>query len=193
MLAPSPTITTLSHATGEASPPPLPFERDFELENAKPKRWPWVLFLGAAAAATALFFVYRPAGPLTAPKAASPPSASSEASPTVLLRIQSFPAGASVFDEKTGSALGMTPLQRSFPPANGTMGMILRLAGYKDKIIAVTLDGNSSTTVDLERMEADRVEAAPKPAAPHREPRKTGGARKPPQPQHDEEDEWRVH
>jgi serine/threonine-protein kinase len=193
MPAPSPTITTLSHATGEASPAPLPFERDVDLENVRSRRWPWVLFLGAAAAAAALFLAYRPAGPSTAPKASSPPSTSSEASPSVLLRIQSFPSGASVLDEKTGSALGMTPLQKSYPLANGTMGMILRLAGYKDKTIAVTLDANSSTTVELERREADRAEVAPKPAATHREPRKTGGARNAPKPQHDEEDEWRVH
>jgi hypothetical protein len=71
------------------------------------------------------------------------------------------------------------------------VGVTLRLAGYKDKSVAITLDGNSSTAVDLERMEP--VAAIPKPAAAHAEPRKAGGTRKPLKIPHNEEDEWRVH
>ncbi|HEX7507700.1 MAG TPA: serine/threonine-protein kinase, partial [Polyangia bacterium] len=47
---PNPTITTLSHATGEASPPPLPSDSDMRLEDVRPKRWPLLLVFGAAAA-----------------------------------------------------------------------------------------------------------------------------------------------
>ena len=111
----------------------------------------------------------------------------------VLVRIQSSPAGASVLDEKDGSALGMTPLQRSYPLGKGSMGMTLRLAGYKDKSISVALDGNSSTAVELERVESVPDQAASKPAVTRKEPRKTASTRKPPKPQHNEEDEWRVH
>ena len=196
MPVPSPTITTLSHATGEASPAPLPSESDFDLEAIKPRRWPLVLVLGAAAAAAALFFVFRPASP-PGQSATSPsppaPSSPSEVNPMVLVHIQSSPAGASVLDEKDGSALGMTPLQKSYPLAKGAMTMTLRLPGYKDKSIAVALDGNSSTTVELERVESAPAKAAAKPTATRSEPRKTAGARKPPKPQHNEEDEWRVH
>ena len=198
---PSPTITTLSHATGEASPPPLPSQSDLGLEDVRTKRWPLVLVLGAAAVAAVLFFVFRPAGlwpsmiagRSAVQKTLQPQLSPKEASPAVLVRIQSAPAGASVLDEKDGSAIGMTPLQKSYPLAQGTMGMILRLAGYKDKSITIALDANSSTTVELERMEAAPSEATPKPAATHREPRKIGGAHKPPKPPHNEEDEWRVH
>jgi hypothetical protein len=195
--APSPTITTLSHATGEASPPPLPSESELDLEAVKPRRWPLGVVLGAAGAAAALFFVFRPAslstpaGPAVAQKSPAVQSAPSEA--MVRVRVQSSPAGASVLDERDGSALGMTPLQKSYPQAKGSVGMTLRLPGYKDKSIVVALDGNSSTTVELERMEAVPAEAAAKPAVTRTEPRKSGGAHKPPKPQHDEEDEWRVH
>ena len=196
---PSPTITTLTHATGEASPPPLPSDSDMRLEDVRPKRWPLLLVFGAAAA-TVLFFLLRPAGPPAAMQAgqsfaqkAPAPSAPSEASPTVLVRIQSSPAGASVLDENDGSALGMTPLQKSYPLAKGTMGMVLRLAGYKDRSIVVALDGNSSTTVELERVAAARAEVAHKTTETHAEPRRTGGAHRPPKPKYNEEDEWRVH
>jgi hypothetical protein len=193
---PSPTITTLSHATGDASPVPLLSDSDLDLESVKPRRWPLVLVLGAAAAAAGLFFVFRPASPVgqaavqTSPPARSVPS---EANPIVLVRIQSSPAGASVLDEDHGSALGVTPLQKSYPLAKGALNITLRLAGYKDKPIAVALDGNSSTAVDLERLEAAPAQAAEKPAVTRPQTRKPAGARKPPKPQHDEEDEWRVH
>jgi eukaryotic-like serine/threonine-protein kinase len=199
VLVPSPTITTLSHATGEASPSHLPSESDFDLEAVKPKRWPLVLVLGAVAAAVVLFLVFRPTGQPAAPVSGAAgaqkalPSAASESSPTVVVRIQSSPAGANVIDDKDQSAVGMTPLQKSYPRGNGTTGLILRLAGYKDKSIAVALDGNSSTTVELERIEAATAQVAPKPATTRTEPRKPASARKPPKPQHNEEDEWRVH
>jgi serine/threonine protein kinase len=195
---PSPTITTLSHATGETSSSPEPSESDLGLEAVKPKRWPLLLVLGAATAAAALFFVFRPAGPPAqvstgqpAPaKASSPSAAPSEATPTVLVRIQSYPPGANVLDEKDQSVLGITPLQKAYPLGKGTVGVTLRLTGYKDKSIAIALDGNSSTSVELERMAPVAAEATSKPAAAHAEPRK---AHKPPKTQHNEEDEWRVH
>jgi serine/threonine-protein kinase len=197
---PGPTITTLSHATGEASVSQAPSESDFGLEEVQPRRWPLLLVLGAAAAAAALFFVFRPAaGSLPAsaptghpaPQKATAPSAPSEATRTVLVHIQSSPPGANVLDEKDQSVLGITPLRKSYPQGEGSVGVTLRLAGYKDKSVAITLDGNSSTAVDLERMEP--VAATPKPAAAHAEPRKAGGTHKPPKTQHNEEDEWRVH
>jgi serine/threonine-protein kinase len=193
---PSLTMTTLSHATGEASPAPLPSDSDLDLESVKPRRWPLLLVLGAAAAAAGLFFVFRPASPVgQAAVQTSPParSAPREAKPMVLVRIQSSPAGASVLDDSNGSALGVTPLQTSYPLANGALNITLRLPGYKDKSIAVALDGNSSTAVDLERTEAAPAKAAAKSAVTRPQTRKAAGARMPPKPQQNEEDEWRVH
>jgi serine/threonine-protein kinase len=195
---PSPTLTTLSHATGEASPAPLPSESELHLEDVKTKRWPLLLVLGAVAAAAALFFVFRPAGqsattPASQTAAAKAPSATDEANSTILVRLQSSPTGASVLDERDQSVVGVTPLQKSYPRATGTTGLILRLAGYKDQSIVVALDGNSFATVELERAEVAAAVVAPKTAATQPQPRKTGAARKPPKPQHNEEDEWRVH
>jgi serine/threonine protein kinase len=201
---PSPTITTLSHATGETGVPPLPSDSALGLETVKPRRWPLLLVLGGVAAAAGLFLAFRPAGPLPAAAPLGQPavphkgSAPSEAPATVLVRIHSSPPGASVLDEKDQSVLGITPLQKSYPQGKGSVGVTLRLAGYEDKSIAVALDGNSFTSVALERTqlaahESARPELAKKPAAIRGEPRRPGGARKQPKTQHDEEDEWRVH
>ncbi len=199
---PGPTITTLSHATGEASVSQASSESDLGLEEVQPRRWPLLLVLGAAAAAAALFFVFRPAAgslPASAPtdhpapqKSTAPP-APGEATRTVLVHIQSSPPGASVLDGKDQSELGITPLRKSYPQGDGSVDLTLRLAGYKDKSVAIALDGNSSTAVDLERMQPVAAEATPKPAAVHAEPRKAGGTRKPLKIPHNEEDEWRVH
>jgi serine/threonine protein kinase len=193
---PSPTLTTFSHAMGEASSAPLSSESDVRLEVVKPKRWPLLLVLGAVATAAVLFFVFRPAGPPVATaelSAAKTSPAREEPNSIALVRIQSSPAGASVLDEKDQSLVGVTPLQKSYAQTAGTANLILRLAGYKDKSIAVALDGNSSTMVELERVVDIPAGAAAKPAAARAEARKSGGARKLPKPQHNEEDEWRVH
>jgi len=195
MAVPSPTITTLSHATGEASTSPSTFESEFALESVKPKRWPLILLLGAAAAAGALFFVLRPARPAASGPSTMATTASatpSQAVPTVLMRIQSTPAGASVVDEKDGSVLGVTPFQKSYPRSSETAGVVLRLAGYKDKPVSAALDGNSTITAELERAEAVPTGPTAKSGAP-RGVRNPGVARKAPKPKHNEEDEWRVH
>jgi eukaryotic-like serine/threonine-protein kinase len=198
---PSPSITTLSHSTGDVSTSPAASDSDLGLEQVKTKRWPLLAVLGTAAVGVALFFAFRPPGPPAQvptgqpgpAKMPLPSAASSEATPTVLVRIQSSPPGANVLDEKGQSVLGMTPLRKSYPQGKGSIGVTLRLAGYKDKSITIALDGNSSTAVDLERMEPVAAEATPKPAAARAEPRKPSGARKPPKTQHNEEDEWLVH
>jgi hypothetical protein len=107
--------------------------------------------------------------------------------------IQSSPAGANVLNEKDGTMLGMTPLQKSYPQAKGTMGITLRMAGYKDKSIAVALDENSSISVDLEHVEVVPPKVIVKPAVPRAELRNPSAVQKSPKPMHDEEDEWRVH
>jgi len=197
--ATSPSITTLSRATGEVRTAPESAEGDLDLESVRPKHWPVFLVLGVVAAAAGLFLVLRPATHTTPVRvsessvAKSTPVAATP-SPTVRLLVQSSPAGASVIDEKDGRVLGMTPLQKSYPQATGAMGLVLRLAGYKDKSIVVPLDGNSSTSVDLEHAAAAAPAAAPaKPTAKSADGRKPNPARKPPKPTHSEEDEWQVH
>ena len=191
------TITTFSHATGEASPSPTPSESDLDLDSIRPKRWPIVVVLGAVAAAIALVLVLRTGNPagLSRVEGAAPKSAAVPVAPTAMVHIiiQSSPVGANVLDEKDGTVLGMTPLQKSYPQANGTMGITLRMAGYKDKSIAVALDGNSSISVDLERVEVAPPKVTVKPAVPRAELRKPRAVQKSPKPTLDEEDAWRVH
>jgi serine/threonine-protein kinase len=192
------TISTLSQATGEASLLSASSESDLDLESIKPKRWPIVVILGGVATALALVFIFRTrtlSAPSRVVERAAPQSAAAPIAPpaTVHMLIQSSPAGANVLNEKDGTMLGMTPLQKSYPQAKGTMGITLRMAGYKDKSITVALDENSSISVDLEHVEVAPPKVMVKPAVPRAELRNPSAVQKSPKPMHDEEDEWRVH
>jgi serine/threonine-protein kinase len=195
-----PSITTLSRATGEVRSAAAPDEGDLDFEAVRTKRWPLVLGFGAVVAAAGLFFVLRTGTPPASVRVAERSVPASTAAvvappaPTIRLLVQSSPVGASVIDEKDGHVLGITPLQKSYPQAKGTMGLALRLAGYKDKSIVVPLDGNSSTSVDLERAAAATpADTIPKPVVKSAGARKPIPVRKPLNPTHDEEDEWQVH
>jgi sRNA-binding protein len=98
-----------------------------------------------------------------------------------------------VLDAKDGNVLGVTPLEKTYPQGPNTLNLSLRMTGYKDKAVSVSLDGNSSTSVDLEHAETSPREVARKPAAKPAEPRKPANPRKPAQTTQDKEDEWRVH
>ena len=185
MPSPSPTITTLSRAAGDAS-------SSEELAAMKPRRWPLFVAVGAVAAALAVFFALRLGNIAVEPPKAQPIARTVESPKTVSIAIRTTPAGASVFDEKDGNALGMTPFEKSYPQAERTLGFVLRLAGYKDKNVTLELDGNSSTDVELERVAPPAVPETPKsPPAPNERPKKT--AVKKNKPATNEEDEWRVH
>ncbi|HEY5284327.1 MAG TPA: serine/threonine-protein kinase [Polyangia bacterium] len=196
-----PSITTLSRATGEArSASDQDDQDDQDFEAVRPKRWPLVLGFGAVAAAAGIFFALRtgtPPASVRAPEHPVPESAAAVVTPpaaTVRVFVQSSPVGASVIDEGDGHVLGITPLQKSYPQAKGTMGLGLRLAGYKDKSIVVPLDVSSSTSVDLEReAAATRADTIPKPVVKSAGARKPSPVHKPPNPTHNEEDEWQVH
>ncbi len=195
---PGATITTFSHATGETGPSPAPSDSDPDLDAVTTRRWPIVLALGTLAVAVTLFLVIRPGGSRLPARTSQvlpqrSPAASVAPGAAVHLRIQSSPSGANVLAEKDGSVLGITPLQKTYPQAKGTMAFVLRMAGYKDKSITVALGGNSSTSVELERAEGAPAESTTKPAATRTRARKTGSARKPHKPTRNEQDEWIVH
>jgi hypothetical protein len=187
---PNQTITTLSHARGEAVSPSPELSSDAELAAIRPKRWPLVLGLvGVATVATALFFAFRPGrAPGPAPVAVKPAPAPA----SIRLEIRSTPMGATVFNTGDGTVLGMTPLDRAYPQGQGTMNVLLRLHGYKDRTVSVRLDGSSATGVDLERIEVAAPVPAPKPTVTPASPKKPG-ARKPPQTKQNREEEWLVH
>ena len=199
----SQTISTLSHAMGEAGSPSPDLSTDSEMAAIRPKRWPLLVGVGAVAAAAALFFALRTGGsPTAGPAPAPPPVAAKPAppvaeAPSVRLQIRSSPAGATVSDEKAGTVLGVTPLEKSYPQGNSTLALVLRLQGHKDKTVAVGLEGNSATSVDLERAEPAAAGPAQKPVEPAGGTKKPGGIRKLPKTTQNKEqikeDEWRVH
>jgi serine/threonine-protein kinase len=197
----STTITTFSQATGEASPSPSPSTSasEVELDSMRPRRWPIIVVVGALAVAAGVIFVVR-AGPFSVPPKAptaapsvEPAAARAPAALNVHLQVRSSPAGATVLDAKDGNVLGVTPLEKTYPQGPNTLNLSLRMTGYKDKAVSVSLDGNSSTSVDLEHAETSPREVARKPAAKPAEPRKPANPRKPAQTTQDKEDEWRVH
>jgi len=201
---PSQTITTLSHATGEAAfQEREPATSDAELETIKPRRWPLVLGLFGLAAAAGLFFVLRPGGHAVGTAAPPPPPPVAKQPPPapepvmVRLQLRSSPAGATVSDEKDGSVLGVTPLEKSYPQGKGTLGLVMRLQGYKDKSVAVGLDGDSDTAVDLEKVESRATHGARKHEGRSTASRKSAVQSKPPKATQNKDqyrgDEWRVH
>jgi len=196
----SQTISTLSHAKGETGSLAPELSTDSEMEAIRPKRWPIIAGVGALAVAAALFFALRPAGTPAvgpAPSVATKPAPQPAEAPSVRLQIRSSPAGASVTDEQAGSVLGTTPLEKVYPQGGGTLSLVLRLQGYKDKTVAVGLEGNSSTSVDLERAAPSTTAPVEKPAKPAAEAKKPSGVHKPPKTTQNKEqikeDEWRVH
>jgi serine/threonine-protein kinase len=201
VFAPSPNVTTLSRATGEAASSPITSASDADMEGVRPKRWPIVAAVGAVAAGLALFLVLRPGvspAPVAAGRTAVPDPASGVApsvAPNALVRIRlgSSPAGATVVDDKDGSVLGQTPLEKAYPRGNGVLGVVLRLAGHNDKSVAISLGGDSATSVELEPLDAVRAEDARTPAPAHAEHHAVGARKSPSKPMRDKEDEWRVH
>jgi hypothetical protein len=191
---PSPTLTTLSHATGESQVLEGSPSMDSELEAIQPRRWPLLAGLGAVALAAGLFFALRPGAPGPS-RAVAPPPPRVEPRPTppppgIRVQVRSSPAGATVLDEKAGTVLGMTPLEKSYPQGEGTLGLVLRLHGYKDKSVTVSLDASSTTAVDLERQPSSTGEAGAKAAG--------GKHASPPRPRPKaarpfREEEWIVH
>jgi eukaryotic-like serine/threonine-protein kinase len=196
-----PNITTFSRSTGEVSAK----SSEVELESMRTKRWPLVAVAGVVVAAMAVFLVLRgrpgtPPTPVQATLAAVAGAGVGKptAPATVRVLVRSTPAGASVVDAKEGTILGITPLEKIFKQKSEILGIVIRLEGHKDKAISISLDGNSSTSVDLELAAAVRPEPARGPESARSEPAKTAPAKAPAvrkriQPSLDKGDEWRVH
>jgi hypothetical protein len=199
---PNPSVTTLSRTTGESMPS---FERrasHLDLGSVRTRRWPIFAVVGAVAAGIAVILVLRVGGsppPIVAAQPAVFESVgrvgpSQAPSAMVHLRIGSSPAGATVVDSKEGAVLGQTPLEKFYPQGDGALGVVLRLAGYKDKSVAIGIHENSSTSVILELNEAVRPEIAKKPVATQAEHSSGAKVRKPPpKPTQGKEDEWRAY
>jgi len=88
----------------------------------------------------------------------------------VTLRVTSEPGGAKVSDEASGAALGVTPLVLT-RPRGGSLRLRLEKEGYGGSTRAVTLDGDQSVALTLERSSKPAKPHAHKPHPP--EPRDT--------------------
>jgi serine/threonine-protein kinase len=199
---PSPAITTLSRATGEASVSPAASANHAKLEGVRTMRWPILAVVGAVAVGLSLFLVLRPGaspGPIASAQPAAPENAvrvapSVAPSAPVNVRVSSSPAGATVVDGKDGSVLGQTPFEKYYPESKGVLEVVLRLAGYQDKPLSISLGAGSSTSVNLRPNDIVRAEPTNKPAATSPEHSTEEGARRmPPNPMHRKEEQWRVH
>lgn len=192
-----PTITTLSHAKGEATPPSTSTESDLDLDVVRPKRWPVVVLLSAVLVAAGVAFVTmrpRHGTPIDSTVPAARTAQPTQQTPAMVrVHIESSPAGATVVDQRDQGVLGATPLDRSYPQSPNSLGIVLRLRGYKDKSLTIALDANSEASVDLERAEVVKSSPPDKVTPPHVEPNKPAVRRKPQRPARDKEDEWTVH
>jgi serine/threonine-protein kinase len=205
VLLSSPSVTTLSRATGEANGDRS--GSDGALSSVRRRRWPLVAITGVlVGAAAAVWMLYVRPGHSPAPAPTVQPAqvlVPTPAAPSMVkMLVRSSPAGAAVVDSRQGTVLGMTPLEKSYPQSGEVVPLVIRLDGYKDKPVTVNLDGNSSTSVDLERAEApvsDTSKKDERKTGPSQVPSgkaaaaKAPSGRRPTKPRIDEEDEWRVH
>jgi hypothetical protein len=94
-------------------------------------------------------------------------------------------------EQADGTVLGSTPLQRPFARGEGSKPLVLRLAGYKDKTLAVGLADDSSALVELEPLPQAPSNVGKSPSGDREARKKTAGRVR--KPIRDEEEEWRVH
>jgi serine/threonine-protein kinase len=199
---PNPSATTLSRTTGESMPSSEGLASNLDLQSVRSRRWPTFAVVGAVAAGIAVILFLRVGGspsPIVAAQSAVSENVGRVGpgpapSAMVHVRIGSSPAGATVVDGKEGAVLGQTPLEKFYPQGDGAVGVVLRLAGYKDKSVTIGLHENSSTSVILELNETVRPEIAKKPVATQAEHSSGVKVRKPPpKPTQGKEDEWRAY
>jgi serine/threonine-protein kinase len=118
-----------------------------------------------------------PAPPVAAAPAPAPAPAKAPDIETVKIDVTSSPAGASVVRTDDGAFLGTTPFHTSLAKSAKDLALVIKLDGYEDQRVAVSLvqDGKSNVTL--------RAVAKPAPAEPKAEPtahakaEPTGGAK----------------
>ena len=194
------TITTLANVSGEATSHPDDSRSTDEHVVVRPRHWP-ILAVGTAIALSILLVLVilsskRSASlPISELKVESDPRSAKTGGPAagatlVHLRIHSTPMGATVIDDKDGSILGQTPLEKTFPQGEGSLGLMLRLDGHKDRTVNIGLAEDSSTLVDFQGAEAEATNA---PSSSTAGLRPRAPARKPAKPLQQKEDEWLAH
>jgi hypothetical protein len=94
----------------------------------------------------------RPAVPPPARKPAR------EERPSVVVRINSTPSGATVLEARTGKTLGETPFEGAFPRDRGEARLVVRKSGYRSKDVTVKLGADADLSVTLDKRRAAEPE-----------------------------------
>ena len=136
------TASTLGHGTGEPG------------SQQSKKRPPSRLLIGAISLSVfvAGFMAIRHAlVPRPLPQAPLPSAVSTvQATPTqVTTQVASEPPGALVIDANDSQILGKTPWQRQSEPRSGNLELTLRLAGYSDQSVLLSLSRDDRAYVAL--------------------------------------------
>ena len=164
-LSSSPTGTTLAEAAGESTGEDG--NRTTRRKAGRPRRQPWPFVVAGGIVLIALtlvvgiVFLKREEPTKKLPTATSTENAPGTTHPsppkTVTLRVQSAPTGATVFNDHDKTELGQTPLDKVVAQGEGSLGLTLRLAGYKDENVSLGLGADASVLVNLESLNADRM------------------------------------
>lgn len=86
---------------------------------------------------------------------------------SVLLSIESTPAGADVFLADSGRSIGMTPMKKDWPRGKTPLKLLLRRPNYKDQVVDANIDDDVTLNVLLAHDEPA------KPVAQTKNPPKT--------------------
>jgi serine/threonine protein kinase len=142
--------TTLSSATSEVG--------DDELFLPPKRSKVGFVVLGAAAAALAVGFVtYSKRPQPESPPAAVVPASAAETPPapaepaTVTIRFEVDPSGSHIFRKSDGKDLGHPPLDLQLPRDGGKPEYVVRLEGYKDKVVTADLSRDQTMHISLEK------------------------------------------
>ncbi len=181
-------ITTFGHTTGEAT---VPDEWGQPEPGRRSRAWTIAAVGMVVAIALGLGFLQlrRSGGDRSATQSPSlvPPPAAAPTPAMVHVRVSSVPAAATVVDNRDGTTLGETPLDKVLPKGNGTLALTVRLPGYQDESVALALAADASAVINLKAVaaEGDR-KATP---STERARAKTAGKR----PAKATPDEWVAH
>mgnify|MGYP002150435358 FL=1 len=122
-----------------------------------------VLSLGGGLA----LFKRQPAPPApAAPMLQAPPAASRQ----ITTRVESEPPGAQVIRAADGQVLGRTPWQQQGEAQPGQLELTLRLAGYRDQPLALSLSADEQARVTLVAASPARSKKPAHGAAPGQQP-----------------------
>jgi eukaryotic-like serine/threonine-protein kinase len=89
---------------------------------------------------------------------------------TITLKVDSKPAGATVYAVADGAKLGRTPLSLERPRGTGMLALVVKLDGRKDATVELSLEHDDKASVELERRRSGSSSSATPISAPASKP-----------------------